>query len=263
MSREEKEPKESEKIAVMATRDGILLKLLISGPCTFLYLLKTCLYFESDSALRQRLAQLIRSGHIKSRSYRDEKTGHKFSLYVLGPAGVRFVVRNKDCTVDEIRNMLPSVHTVAHELVLTDIVRKLRWESDRIGHRLCYYDDPKCRGHRHLLNITGPVSDLMVDITLVDITVPYRLLVEVDMGSVALLEMVDRTLKQEHMVIFICTEQGRIDQLQDAMRGHDKLSDMVFFATAYEFCRQPGGVFGTNFLDLGGSLVSFYPTKRD
>lgn len=243
-------------------RDERLLKLMVPGSCTFKYLWeKVGAYFTSQEALRQRISQLAQAEAIVSQVYQG-KENEKYALYVLGPAGVNFLSGERHYSPDQIRTMLPSAHTVPHELVVTDVVRRLIQESMQVGYRLRYYDDPTCRQHHKLLGLRGPtIPDLLVEIKYQWVGQPYRAMIEVNMGTVPLVNIVDKATKQKDwQMFFLCSNYDDIRNLRDAMHEHrEKLKAIIYLITIYDFCTAPGGIFGSNYLTLDDRRVSLYP----
>lgn len=251
--------KDSESSSHIGLRDGILIKQLVPGACTFKYLWDEIgFHFTTEHALRQRLAQLAKSEYIQSKLYDNHSDGPKFALYVVGPAGIAYLTENA-YTADEIRTLLPSQHTVAHELVVTDIVRTLQAESMQMEFPLKYYDDPACRSQRKLLGLKAPVPDLLLELKWKNAPLTHRVNIEVHMGTVPLLEVVDKALKQEWQTLFICNTTENMDKLWKAMANRPELKSMVYFTLISEFCTKPGGIFGSNYMALNGRRVSLYP----
>jgi hypothetical protein len=245
----------------LSIRDERLLKLIMPGACTFKYLWeKAGAYFTSQESLRQRLSQLGQAEFIESRIYQS-KENEKYALYVLGAAGVDFLSTERYYPTDQIRTMLPSAHTVPHELVVTDVVRCLLRESLRVPYFLRYYDDPVCRKHQKLLGLSGPtIPDLMVAIRHQWAGRPYRLMFEVHMGTVPVLNVIDKATKHKNwQIIYLCLNRDDIHNLKTAMQEHrEKLKVGIYFATVYDFCTVPGGIFGTNYITLDDRRISLY-----
>ena len=247
-----------ESSTLITLRDERILKELMAGACPFQHLSeKLWIYFTSEHAMRQRLAQLASSDHIESRLYPDSKTGAKFALYVLGSAGIEYLTE-LGYTADEIRTLLPSPHTVPHELVVTDVVRRLRHESLQMSYGLKYYDDPACRAHKKLLGLRAPIPDLLVEIKLRDVPKSHRILIVIHMGTQPVLEVVDKVLKQEHVTLFLCSTRESLTALRAAMQEHSKLQGMVYFSLIYDFFENQGGIFGNNYTTVDGKSVSLY-----
>lgn len=251
--------KYSQDISYLRPRDEALLKELVPGATSFRHLYhKFKAYFPSEHAMRQQLAQCVRNSFMQSQLYVNHSDGTKFALYVLNSAGIEYLKERGYCA-DEIRTLLPSQHTAAHELVVVDIVRWLRRESIRIPYDLKYYDDPTCRAHKKPLGLKSPIPDLLVDLKIGNVREIYRVNIEVHMGTVPVLNVVDKSLKQECQTLYVCNTGENMDALRSAMLDHSQLKGMVYFSLINEFCTSPGGIFGSNYAALDGRLVSLFP----
>ena len=248
---------------VITFRDERILIDLVPGACSFARLFSAnWIYFTSESALRQRLAELQKNNYIESNLYVDNTTGKKFALYVLGPAGSNWLIENRRAEAWEIRTLLPSAHTVSHELVVVEIVRRLRKERWKWHYKLEYYDDPGCKKYKKVLGLKGPVPDLLCDLQMyskeANLNRRSRISFEVH-DTTPVVAVVDKALKHENQTIYLCNTQDKIRDLRAAMKARSELEGLVYFALCGEFCEAAGGIFGTNFRNWRGQMISLYP----
>jgi hypothetical protein len=125
-------------------------------------------------------------------------------------------------------------------------------------YHLRYYDDPTCRSHRKLLGLKAPVPDVLGDILLDNSNIAYRVNIEVHMGTMPLIRVIDKAIKQEWQTIYLCNTNNNMNTLRNAMQDYPQLKGMVYFAIISDFCMKPGGLFGSNYMSLERE-VSLYP----
>ncbi|MGO9377896.1 MAG: replication-relaxation family protein [Dissulfurispiraceae bacterium] len=246
-------------VSIIRLRDESIFYEGIAGGCTFIHLFKKFgpFFADSEHAMRQRLAQLVRGQYLESGHYVDNTNGHQHVLYVLGTAGIEHMCIDK-CMREEIRTLLPSQHTPRHELVVTDLVRKLRKESVQMKYLLSYYDDSACKSLKTTLGLQSPKPDLLVDIRLPDEFIRYRTLFEVHMGSVSIKEVIDRACRQVFPAIYLINTKENMMALWTSMQDYPKLAGMVYFILICDFFTEPGGLFGSNYMAWDGRVVSLY-----
>ncbi|MDA8090550.1 MAG: hypothetical protein M0Z61_10090 [Nitrospiraceae bacterium] len=254
---------------------------LLSGACTFQFLsTKLKFYFGTEDALRNRLAALVQGNYLRTMKYKDaeksqkkndeeddngvdnkgRKNVGKHALYVLGERGKKWLIDHRKAEEHEIRDLLPSPGTVAHELVVVSLARRVRRERDYIPYKLLYYDDPACR---KVLKIKEP-PDLLCEVRPIALTTHYgyRLGLEVH-NTMPVQAVVKKALRQhEHQMACLTFTRDKYVELQEAMRKHPDLKGRVYFALMSDFCRQAGAIFGTNFYNWEGKPISLYPEFR-
>ncbi len=219
--------------------------------------------YTTLASFKQTLNSLIQEGLVQSEIYAapGEKNNPR-ALYALTEAGARHLTENVHLHFrrDEIRIGLPAVNMVLHELVVTEIVRIIRWEMDRMAYDCDYFDDAACKKLKQHLELIGWIPDLLLIIrNMRNYYGEYVVALEVDMGSRDLADVLRAVLGRNCQTLFLCSNTERILQLQAELSQYDELHGMLYFALIAVFCAHPGGVFSIDWMNLSGKTVGLYP----
>lgn len=217
---------------------------------------------SSEVVCTQALHKLRKERLIKSKRYAPPGTHGAYVLYALTEDGAACLAENWKYKIDEIRTSLPAINTAAHEVAVTDVVRTIRWERLHIPYTGIYHDDVACKQNKKHLDLTGWVPDLLLLITRIKnipYPDPYRLAIEIDMGSRKLADVLRTVSTRNDISLFLCSTSERIDAIRSELERYSDLQEMVYFALLSDFCSKPGGVFMTEWMDLSGAIVSLYP----
>ena len=250
---------------MIKTSDVRIIEALSSGAATVRWLQNNFKNEFEQNELYQRLNSLKKAGFVESVLYNDfSGNGKSYALYVLTEHGAGFLVREKAYEMEKIRTAIPSVHTVAHELAVTDVVRTIKRESIDLNYDLKYADEALVKKMHAFWKIKGPQPDLLVVIDLSRAGRPdvRTFAVEVDMGTQLKVSILDKVEKMQYRTLMLCSRKPRIDKLMIAFAPHEKLHSKIAFANLHDFCTRRGGLIGTDFITPDGRKFQIRPRKN-
>lgn len=142
--------------AKQRTRDSQIMRFLAAGPATFKGL-HTEFFRREDGELadprvaRRRLTKLINMGYLKHKRYQISDRG--IDIYALDELGANAAFYNWSLDRDCVRMDFPSNHTVNHDLILSDVIRKVWQGSDEKNYDLKIAFDDRVMKSRHALEM--------------------------------------------------------------------------------------------------------------
>lgn len=245
--------KRKKRLSVITDRDMDIFRMLSSGPAVFIQirLFMERIYRQkmTASALWARLSKLKASGHIQSRRYAGRETHGMFSLYSLTPLSIELLV-NAGYPPGGIRAMLPDDSMVAHDMLVTDIVRTIK--RDGVG--LYEYQLTDKNTLKQALNKSGDYPDLHLRLSF-DPKKNHNVKIygiEVDLGAALPAGIVGKVKQLPNHTLILCRTAGRVESLKRAFAANENQtwSDKVYFGELPDFIRN--GLIGANWVNTKG-----------
>lgn len=256
-----RKPKEKtrRRRALITDRDMDIFRMLSSGPATFvqirLFMEKIYKRHMSESVLWTRLSKLKGGGYINSRRYAGREQG-RFSLYSLTPLSIELLAK-AGYPAGGLRAALPDDAAVAHEMLVTDVVRAIKRE----GFRLYEY---QLADRNILKQASGGIKrshaypDLHVRLTLnVNGTRHIKTYdIEVDNTTALPVHAIRKVGGLSHTTLVLCSVAQRIDALKRALAASEArgISGRVFFCLLPDFIKN--GFAGTDWIDVNGKKIT-------
>lgn len=247
-------------MVIIMPRDIILFKLMRVGPAKILYLLRKLHELEDFKtvtldAIRQRIFLLIGDGYLGSRYYPK----YQFALYALTEKSIQELV-NTGIAVETIRAVLPSAHTVLHELTVTKVLRAFYDDSVRCGYTFTHVDENLLKQKYRSDKRKGFLPDLMLRLRLASGSA-VTMRVEIDRGTVPAFlvsKKIEKLVTEKIVFIVLCDQRRRMETLIDAVIKYtllkmQKKSDNLFLGLTTDFCKS--GLGGTSFYRIDSNDV--------
>lgn len=224
---------------VITPRDRKIFEMMASGPATFAILRKCFTKPDGKLSSKQnafkRLQKLSHFGYLQKFIYPSNPS----ILYYLGEMGAEYLIHTLNYESERIRMNVVKREEVAHELLITEIVRKIRDEEDRLTYKVLFlYDDHYQRMFSRrekgvlfpdlYLSIQNPESDKVV----------YR--VEVDTGKRPIKELLNKIKKYPKNILIITLTTQRRNTLQKAIMNirNESLINRTFLALFADIIRE-------------------------
>lgn len=219
-------------------RDEKIFGILASGPATFATLRK--LFTKTDGILStkqnvfKRLQKLSCFGYLQKVIYPSNPS----ILYYIGEMGAEYLVNTLNYESERIRMNPVKREEVAHELLITEIVRKIKDEEDRLMYKVLFLHDD----HYMRMFSSRKKGVLFPDLYLSiqdpeGVKVVYR--VEVDSGKRSARALVTKILNYTKNILIITLTSGRRATLQKAiMNTSDALINRTFLALFADIVRE-------------------------
>ena len=229
-------------------------------------------YLFTKKALKNRLTLLLKDGFIKSRTYGYRDGKGRCALYVVGKMGIPELYRHGFEHTD-IRCTLPHKFAIAHETLVTDIVKGVKRESSRVGFKVKIVDENHLR--KTVKKKRLPIPDLMVSMVfhLDSGKVLERIIcLEIDNDTMPVADIYKKCTKLERPTIFIIATHERMDRLRsyfETMKTDplfENIADKVSLLLMSDLLAQ--GLVGCEIVDVNGGkrlegiLPLHFKTKR-
>ncbi|MGO9613075.1 MAG: replication-relaxation family protein [Dissulfurispiraceae bacterium] len=222
--------------------------------------------YKTEDNLYQVLSALKKSGLIAVEHYRDWASGEKFALYALTEAAADLLAMHCKLNKEGISvNSFPSAHTIAHDLLVIEAHRTLLDESKRCHYVYKFAAENRMRKYYRSKNIVAPVPDIFVCVQFDPQKYGLQTFsLEVDLGTVPVKDMLERVRKSRHRPLILCNTRVRINRLSTFFAAHtsDHQINRVAFGNIYSFCSATGGLIGTDWEKIDGSILCIRPEDK-
>lgn len=183
----------------------------------------------------RRIAKAVNAGYIKKISFGSFPQ----KIYLIDELGIEYLTCNMGYNADRIRSNEPGETQIAHELMISDIVRSIKKEEDMLLYKVEHlYDDNYMRTHsRHRKGAILP--DLNLRITTPDGS-KYTYHIEVDTGKRPVSSLIEKILQYPSNTLVIVPHTSRKNNVQKAllMTRDTKCIDKTFFAIASDVIKE-------------------------
>jgi len=283
-------------MAFITSRDVDIFRVLSSGPMTAQQVMselkrviaknpeddtdgkKKIKHGMSYSAFQERISKLRKDGYIVSKICPDRHGKVAHALYALTPHSAAILIERESWDIRCIRYTLPNRWTVAHEMMVVDVVKAIKQESAKMIYDFSMEDENSLRRASKGTKKRMPYPDLFVRLTIhqKDKIRQKSMGIEIDNGTLdeRLVAAKAHTLwvKNRWMSFIICTHTRRIEKLREqfsryiesekkhakrneAFKSLDDLYERVYFCTFESFVRS--GFIGTKWITIKDGEAPF------